>query len=112
MIHWPHSDAFCSHGDVGVQSEGISISVGSTLGCKHRRETSRNSRLQRFLALFHFLIRPSGSNKALKLGTKGKEVDNFVDKLKSEGENIVATSVGKRSTEAAAILTPPVNMER
>lgn len=58
------------------------------------------------------LFRPSGSNKALKLGTKGKEVDNFVDKLKSEGENIVASSVGKRSTNAAAVLAPPINMER
>ncbi|XP_026536784.1 coatomer subunit delta [Notechis scutatus] len=56
-------------------------------------------------------MRPSGSNKALKLGTKGKEVDNFVDKLKSEGENIVASSVGKRSSNTAAVLAPPVNME-
>uniref|UniRef100_U3FD34 Coatomer subunit delta n=1 Tax=Micrurus fulvius TaxID=8637 RepID=U3FD34_MICFL len=55
--------------------------------------------------------RPSGSNKALKLGTKGKEVDNFVDKLKSEGENIVASSAGKRSSNAAAVLAPPINME-
>ncbi|XP_026564812.1 coatomer subunit delta [Pseudonaja textilis] len=56
-------------------------------------------------------MRPSGSNKALKLGTKGKEVDNFVDKLKSEGENIVASSVGKRSSNTAAVLAPPINME-
>ena len=59
----------------------------------------------------HLLFRPSGPSKALKLGAKGKEVDNFVDKLKSEGENIM-TSVGKRSTEAAKVLAPPVNMER
>lgn len=57
------------------------------------------------------LFRPSGPSKALKLGAKGKEVDNFVDKLKSEGENIM-TAVGKRSTEAAKVLAPPVNMER
>lgn len=47
----------------------------------------------------------------MKLGAKGKEVDNFVDKLKSEGENIM-TSVGKRSIEAAKVLAPPVNTER
>lgn len=47
----------------------------------------------------------------MKLGAKGKEVDNFVDKLKSEGENIMA-SVGKRSAEATKVLAPPVNMER
>ncbi|XP_015269205.1 PREDICTED: coatomer subunit delta [Gekko japonicus] len=55
--------------------------------------------------------RPSGSNKALKLGAKGKEVDNFVDKLKSEGENIITSSVGKRSSEAATVFAPPVNTE-
>lgn len=59
----------------------------------------------------YLLFRPSGPSKALKLGAKGKEVDNFVDKLKSEGENIM-TAVGKRSTEAAKVLAPPVNMER
>lgn len=56
-------------------------------------------------------IRPSGPSKALKLGAKGKEVDNFVDKLKSEGENIILSSSGKRSSEAAKVLPPPVNME-
>ncbi|MGH0148265.1 UNVERIFIED_CONTAM: hypothetical protein FKN15_046437 [Acipenser sinensis] len=56
-------------------------------------------------------IRPSGPSKALKLGAKGKEVDNFVDKLKSEGENIIQSSSGKRSSEAAKVLPPPVNME-
>ncbi|XP_060107619.1 coatomer subunit delta, partial [Heteronotia binoei] len=57
------------------------------------------------------LTRASGSNKALKLGAKGKDVDNFVDKLKSEGENIITSSVGKRSSEAATVFAPPVNME-
>ena len=30
-------------------------------------------------------FRPVGSNKAMKLGTKAKDVDSFVDKLRSEG---------------------------
>ncbi|XP_041426624.1 coatomer subunit delta-like [Xenopus laevis] len=55
--------------------------------------------------------RPSGSGKALKLGAKGKEVDHFVDKLKSEGETIVTPSSGKRPSEVAKVLAPPVNME-
>ncbi|CAB3990872.1 Coatomer subunit delta [Paramuricea clavata] len=42
-------------------------------------------------------IRPAGSNKAMKLGSKGKDVDHFVDKLRSEGTDIV-TSSGKRTT--------------
>lgn len=58
-----------------------------------------------------FLFRPSGPSKALKLGAKGKEVDNFVDKLKSEGETIMPTT-GKRGSDVSKALPPPVNMER
>lgn len=60
---------------------------------------------------FLFLSRPSGPSKALKLGAKGKEVDNFVDKLKSEGETIMPTS-GKRGSDVSKVLPPPVNVER
>ncbi|XP_077312955.1 coatomer subunit delta [Lithobates pipiens] len=55
--------------------------------------------------------RPSGSNKALKLGAKGKEVDNFVDKLKSEGETIVTSSAGKKQHEATKVLPPPAHID-
>ncbi|XP_063492634.1 coatomer subunit delta isoform X4 [Symphalangus syndactylus] len=55
--------------------------------------------------------RPSGPSKALKLGAKGKEVDNFVDKLKSEGETIMSSSMGKRTSEATKMHSPPINME-
>ncbi|UJR35926.1 hypothetical protein I4U23_028668 [Adineta vaga] len=33
-------------------------------------------------------IRPSTTGKAMKLGTKGKNVESFVDQLKSEGETV------------------------
>uniref|UniRef100_A0AAY4E2H2 Coatomer subunit delta n=1 Tax=Denticeps clupeoides TaxID=299321 RepID=A0AAY4E2H2_9TELE len=56
-------------------------------------------------------IRPSGPSKALKLGAKGKEVDDFVDKLKSEGENIILPSMGKRASEVSKSLPAPVNTE-
>ncbi|XP_076832014.1 archain 1b [Brachyhypopomus gauderio] len=56
-------------------------------------------------------VRPSGPSKALKLGTKGKEVDNFVDKLKSEGENVIIPSAGKKQSDASKVLQPPVNTE-
>lgn len=56
--------------------------------------------------------RPSGPSKALKLGAKGKEVDNFVDKLKSEGENIIMPSAGRKQSDASKVLQPPVNTER
>lgn len=57
------------------------------------------------------LPRPSGPSKALKLGARGKEVDNFVDKLKSEGETIMPT-MGKRGSDATKVLPTPVNVER
>ncbi|KAI1893472.1 hypothetical protein AGOR_G00124080 [Albula goreensis] len=56
-------------------------------------------------------IRPSGPSKALKLGARGKEVDSFVDKLKSEGENILSPTSLKRPSEASKVLPPPINME-
>ncbi|KAL0193430.1 hypothetical protein M9458_011726, partial [Cirrhinus mrigala] len=52
------------------------------------------------------------SGKALKLVGKGKEVDDFVDKLKSEGENIILPSTGKRPSEASKSLPPPTHTER
>ncbi|XP_063063507.1 archain 1b [Engraulis encrasicolus] len=54
--------------------------------------------------------RPSGPNKALKLGSKGKEVDNFVDKLKSEGETVSAVT-GRKQSDASKALPPPINTE-
>ncbi len=59
-----------------------------------------------------FYFRSSGPSKALKLVGKGKEVDDFVDKLKSEGENIILPSTGKRPSEASKSLPPPTHTER
>ncbi|KAI7813040.1 archain 1a [Triplophysa rosa] len=56
-------------------------------------------------------VRSSGSSKALKLVGKGKEVDDFVDKLKSEGENIILPSTGKRPSDASKSLPAPVHTE-
>ncbi len=36
-------------------------------------------------------VRPSTTGKAMKLGTKGKNVESFVDQLKSEGETVANT---------------------
>lgn len=58
-----------------------------------------------------FLRRASGPSKALKLSARGKEIDDFVDKLKSEGQVIMPSS-GKRPSEASKALPPPVNTER
>lgn len=32
--------------------------------------------------------KPSGTGKALKLGSKSRDVESFVDQLKSEGERV------------------------
>ncbi|XP_060768329.1 archain 1a [Neoarius graeffei] len=55
--------------------------------------------------------RPSGPSRALKLGARGKEVDDFVDKLKSEGENIILAGTGKKPSEASKSLPAPANTE-
>ncbi|KAK2816361.1 hypothetical protein Q7C36_022632 [Tachysurus vachellii] len=55
--------------------------------------------------------RPSGPSKALKLGARGKEVDDFVHKLKSEGENIILSGTGKKASEASKSLPAPANTE-
>lgn len=52
--------------------------------------------------------RPAGSGKAMKLGSKAKDVDMFVDQLKSEGENVTQTNTG---TPAAKVATPVANQD-
>lgn len=39
--------------------------------------------------LFLCSTRPAGSGKAMKLGSKNKDIDMFVDMLKSEGEGML-----------------------
>lgn len=50
--------------------------------------------------------KPSGSTKAMKLGNKSRDVESFVDQLKSEGENVVTPSLNKQSTVSSKIPTP------
>ncbi|XP_005107188.1 coatomer subunit delta [Aplysia californica] len=53
---------------------------------------------------------PSGPSRALKLGSKKKDVDTFVGQLQSEGEK-VADSSKSLSTPAAKTSTPATNQE-
>ncbi len=57
-------------------------------------------------------IRPSTTGKAMKLGTKGKNVETFVDQLKSEGETVANTvpvitgaggATGKTKTQSISL---------
>lgn len=45
----------------------------------------------------------------MKLGSKAKDVDSFVDQLKSEGERVV--SANDSSVKMTAVTTPQVDME-
>jgi predicted RNA-binding protein with PUA domain len=42
---------------------------------------------------FTAIQKPAGTTKAMKLGSKSRDVESFVDQLKSEGENVVAPVV-------------------
>ncbi|XP_035213622.1 coatomer subunit delta-like [Stegodyphus dumicola] len=44
--------------------------------------------------------RPAGGGKAMKLGSKNKDIDLFVDMLKSEGETLDTTSSSKPAVSA------------
>ncbi|XP_031549783.1 coatomer subunit delta-like [Actinia tenebrosa] len=51
--------------------------------------------------------RPAGSGKAMKLGSKSKDVDTFVDKLRSEGTEVISH---KQKSVAKPAAAPVVNM--
>uniref|UniRef100_A0A0L8HQT7 Coatomer subunit delta n=1 Tax=Octopus bimaculoides TaxID=37653 RepID=A0A0L8HQT7_OCTBM len=53
--------------------------------------------------------KPLGPSKAMKLGSKTKDVDSFVDQLKSEGETV--TSSNHSSSTINKVSTPAVNQE-
>lgn len=53
--------------------------------------------------------KPLGPSKAMKLGSKTKDVDSFVDQLKSEGETV--TTSNHSSSSINKVSTPTVNQE-
>ena len=54
-------------------------------------------------------IKPAGPNRAMKLGSKAKDVDSFVDQLKSEGERVVSST--EPQSPVTPTNTPAVDME-
>ena len=55
------------------------------------------------------MMKPSGPNKAMKLGSKSKDAESFVNQLKSEGERVV--SAMEPSKPLAPVSTPDVDIE-
>lgn len=54
-------------------------------------------------------MKASGSNRAMKLGSKAKDVDSFVDQLKSEGERVVSAT--EPVSKMQPVSTPQVDVE-
>lgn len=55
---------------------------------------------------FAFCRKPAPTRNALKLGGKAKDVDSFVDQLKSEGEkvtNLTSAAISNASAQAARV---------
>lgn len=58
------------------------------------------------------VTKPSMPTKAMKLTNKGRDVESFVELLKSEGENVVAPAANKTSTTSQKITSaPPENID-
>ncbi|XP_064651344.1 coatomer subunit delta-like [Lineus longissimus] len=55
--------------------------------------------------------KPSGPSKAMKLGSKTKDVDSFIDTLKSEGEHVTNPSAPSQPSAITKSATPAVNQE-
>ncbi|XP_037784927.1 coatomer subunit delta-like [Penaeus monodon] len=54
-------------------------------------------------------MKASGPNRAMKLGSKAKDVDSFVDQLKSEGERVVSAT--EPVSKMQPVSTPQVDVE-
>lgn len=54
---------------------------------------------------------PSRNNRAMKLGAKTKDVDNFVDKLIAEGESVRSVNTKSKKSDASKVQAPAALME-
>lgn len=56
--------------------------------------------------------KPTSSGKAMKLGSKNKDVENFVDQLKSEGEHVINTNIpSKTANSVSKVISPAQHTE-
>lgn len=58
--------------------------------------------------------KPSGPSKALKLGGKSRDVESFVDQLKSEGERVqpISQPANSVNNKFSSVSSQPANTER
>lgn len=55
--------------------------------------------------LYSPISKPTASTKAMKLGSKSRDVESFVDQLKSEGENVITPS--NKPVSISSKIAPP-----
>ncbi|NP_001171791.1 coatomer subunit delta [Saccoglossus kowalevskii] len=55
--------------------------------------------------------KPIGSGRAMKLGSRSKDVDSFVDKLRTEGEDVISPNKSRQSANVVKTTTPVSNTE-
>ncbi|XP_071806674.1 coatomer subunit delta-like [Asterias amurensis] len=53
--------------------------------------------------------KPSKTGKAMKLSSKTKDVDSFVDKLRTEGQSVISSTVKSKQSASIAKTTTPSN---
>lgn len=87
-------------GNVGSQ-----LSVGSVMGDVIMPPEPKPS---------YTTSKTSGPSKAMRLGQKGKDVESFVDQLKSEGVNVQSSTVPSKQSsilaKSAAMFTEPIHV--
>lgn len=89
-------------GHGGFSSDGFGSSGGIGGGSNISAPSIENIEIKPSIKL----QKPSQPRNALKLGGKSKDVDSFVDQLKSEGEKI--STLTPASTAAAAVARPKI----
>ncbi|MCL4130776.1 UNVERIFIED_CONTAM: hypothetical protein GTU68_035659, partial [Idotea baltica] len=55
------------------------------------------------------MVKSSSGSRAMKLGSRSKDVDSFVDQLKSEGERVISAEGSRKPVPASN--TPQIDME-
>lgn len=99
-------NAYGGSGGFGANSSVTGISGGSSF--KSSADTASTDVPR---SSYTPITKPSMPSKAMKLTNKGRDVESFVESLKSEGENVVAPVAKPTSTSQKISAPPPENID-